>query len=146
MKDRILEFLKAENKSSAIFAEEIGVQPSSISHILSGRNNPSLDFVLKMLKRYPYLSTDWILFGKGTMYIDSNQQNLFAPEENTGRESVNKKFEFIPDDPLKNEPGKTLNFPEQPDIQVPGNNKRAIRIVYFFEDNTYKEYFPEEHK
>ena len=53
MKERLLEFLKAENKSSAQLAEEIGVQPSGISHILSGRNNPSLDFVLKMLEKYP---------------------------------------------------------------------------------------------
>ncbi|NLA48821.1 MAG: helix-turn-helix transcriptional regulator, partial [Bacteroidales bacterium] len=42
MKERILEFLKSENKTSAQFAEEIGVQPSGISHILSGRNKPSL--------------------------------------------------------------------------------------------------------
>ena len=52
MKERILEFLRAENKSSAQFAEEIGVQASGISHILSGRNNPSLDFVMKMLEKY----------------------------------------------------------------------------------------------
>ena len=49
MKERILAFLQSENKSTAQFAEEIGVQPSGISHILSGRNNPSLDFVIKML-------------------------------------------------------------------------------------------------
>src|SRR5512133_3247698 len=78
MKDRILEFLRAENKSSALFAEEIGVQPSGISHILSGRNNPSLDFILKMLGRYKFLSTDWLLFGKGTMYKDGgSMQSLF---------------------------------------------------------------------
>ena len=53
MKDRIQAFLQSENKSYAQFAEEIGVQPSGISHILSGRNNPSLDFVIKMLHRYP---------------------------------------------------------------------------------------------
>jgi transcriptional regulator with XRE-family HTH domain len=146
MKERILEFLKAENKSSAIFAEEIGVQPSSISHILSGRNNPSLDFVLKMLKRYPYLSTDWLLFGKSTMYIDSSQQNLFAQDDPSGREPVDKKFEFILDNTSKNEAVKDFSLPDQPDIHLPGDSKRAIRIVYFFDDNTYREYFPEEHR
>jgi DNA-binding XRE family transcriptional regulator len=53
MKDRIQAFLQSENKSYAQFAEEIGVQPSGISHILSGRNNPSLDFVIIMLHGYP---------------------------------------------------------------------------------------------
>jgi plasmid maintenance system antidote protein VapI len=67
MKERILEFLRIENRSSAQFAEEIGVQPSSISHIISGRNNPSLDFVIKMLTKYPDISSDWLLFGKGQM-------------------------------------------------------------------------------
>ena len=57
MKDRIIKFLTAENKSSAQFAEEIGVQPSGVSHILSGRNNPSLDFVMKMITRYSFIST-----------------------------------------------------------------------------------------
>jgi len=77
MKERILEFLKQENKSSAQFAEEIGVQASGISHILSGRNNPSLDFVLKMLEKYKFLSTDWLLFGKGSMYKEPRMQSLF---------------------------------------------------------------------
>ena len=77
MKERLLEFLRTENKSSAQFAEEIGVQPSGISHILSGRNNPSLDFILKMLEKYQFLSTDWLLFGKGAMYKDKQMQSLF---------------------------------------------------------------------
>ncbi len=77
MKERLLEFLRNENKSSAQFAEEIGVQASGISHILSGRNNPSLDFILKMLEKYRFLSTDWLLFGKGSMYKEPKMQTLF---------------------------------------------------------------------
>ena len=77
MKERLLEFLKAENKTSAQLAEEIGVQPSGISHILSGRNNPSLDFVLKMLEKYQFLSGEWLLFGKGSMFKDPEMQTLF---------------------------------------------------------------------
>ena len=68
MKERILKFLQAENLSSSQFAELIGVQPSSISHIVSGRNNPSLDFILKMLAKYPEIEPDWLLFGSGEMY------------------------------------------------------------------------------
>lgn len=75
MKDRILEFLNLENKTSSQFAEEIGVQPSSISHILSGRNKPSLDFVIKMLEAYSDLSTDWLIFGRGDMYSESGSVN-----------------------------------------------------------------------
>jgi len=70
MRERIIEFLKAENKTSSQLADDIGVQPSGISHIISGRNKPSLDFILKMLERYKHLSTEWLLFGKGNMYED----------------------------------------------------------------------------
>jgi transcriptional regulator with XRE-family HTH domain len=58
-----------ENASS--FAEKIGVQRSSISHVLSGRNKPSLDFVMKVLKAYPDVNMYWLLNGKGN----------FPPEE-----------------------------------------------------------------
>lgn len=74
MKDRIIAFLETINLGSSQFAAEIGVQPSGISHILSGRNNPSLDFVLKVLNRYPELSSEWLLFGKGEMFRDSSPQ------------------------------------------------------------------------
>ena len=90
MKERLLEFLGKENKTSAQLADEIGVQASGISHILSGRNNPSLDFVLKMLDKYQFLSTDWLLFGKGSMYKETRMQNLF----DFGQEESKEKNEI----------------------------------------------------
>ncbi len=48
------------------FADTIGVQRSSMSHLLSGRNKPSLDFVLKLIKIYPDVDLYWLLFGKGS--------------------------------------------------------------------------------
>lgn len=59
--------MKSRNLNAAQFADEIGVQRSSVSHILTGRNNASLDFLLKVLLRYPEIDTDWLLIGKGVM-------------------------------------------------------------------------------
>ncbi|HPT13620.1 MAG TPA: helix-turn-helix transcriptional regulator [Bacteroidales bacterium] len=70
MKDRVLLLIKSKNFTAAQFADEIGVQKSGVSHILSGRNNPSLDFIQKILTRFPDISTDWLLFGKGPMMIN----------------------------------------------------------------------------
>lgn len=70
MVDRINVLLKAKNITARQFAEEIGIQPSGISHILSGRNNPSLDFVMKVMKRWPEININWLMFGKGEMYVD----------------------------------------------------------------------------
>lgn len=143
MKERLLEFLRAENKTSAQLAEEIGVQPSGISHIMSGRNNPSLDFVLKMLEKYSFLSTEWLLFGKGIMYKDSRMQTLFneistsvnnndlaAARKETVNQETDLDYSEITDSE-RIEPGR-----------VPGKASNLSRIVWFYEDNTFVEYFP----
>ncbi len=78
MIDRIQLLLKTMNLSPSQFADEIQVQRSSISHILSGRNKPSLDFVLKILSTYSEINSDWLMFGKDKMMkeIKSEKENL----------------------------------------------------------------------
>lgn len=143
MKERLLEFLRAENKSSAQFAEEIGVQPSGISHILSGRNNPSLDFILKMLEKYKFLSTEWLLFGKGSMYKDLKMQTLFD-EENIINQDADLKL--IQKDPLKPDTGppETGRIMSSKDISMHSGDKESsiTRIVWFYDNNSFEEYFP----
>lgn len=67
--EKINLILKTKNISARQFAEEIGVQPSGMSHILSGRNNPSLDFVMKVVRRYPEIDIKWLMFGQGEMLV-----------------------------------------------------------------------------
>jgi transcriptional regulator with XRE-family HTH domain len=61
--ERILSFY---NLSAAAFADNIGVQRSSISHLLTGRNKPSLEFVMKVVRAYPDINLYWLLNGKGS--------------------------------------------------------------------------------
>lgn len=143
MKDRLLEFLKAENKSSAQFAEEIGVQPSGISHILSGRNNPSLDFVLKMLEKYRFLSTDWLLFGKGSMYKDSKMQTLFDEDivlnNNIGtKPPINELYKSENEKPLSK---KEELIESSPPATYKGKSN-VRKIVWFYDNNSFEEYYP----
>lgn len=67
MKERIELLLHFKNTSPSQFAEEIGVQRSSVSHILSGRNKPSLDFIKKVVDRYPDVSYGWLIEGNGEL-------------------------------------------------------------------------------
>lgn len=144
MKERIAEFLKRENKSSALFAEEIGVQPSGISHILSGRNKPSLDFIIKMLEKYPYIDINWLLFGKGSMYKVNIIPDLFGnyPEtrlnddessEDKGkiRETVARSMEHNAD-------------MASPGVMIPDADRKGTpeRIIFFYSDNSFEEYKP----
>ncbi len=67
MKDRFEQILAFYQLSSAQFADNIGVQRSSISHIVSGRNLPSFDFIQKMLIKYPEIDANWLITGKGSL-------------------------------------------------------------------------------
>jgi len=143
MKERILHFLARENKSSSQFAAEIGVQPSSISHILSGRNKPSLDFVVKMLSKYAELNSEWLLFGRGDMYKGDNEPSLFnnfdIKTEDSPREKdisaimAESKEIFDEIKPLTESEG-----PEKSD-----SIKKTRKIVVFYNDNTFTEFCPE---
>lgn len=143
MKERLLEFLRAENKSSAQFAEEIGVQPSGISHILSGRNNPSLDFILKMLEKYQFLSTDWLLFGKGSMYKDPKMRTLFDEESilNPVNDEKLAQKETLRFDNVMNETKKDLSN-SSAYASSKDNRSSIVRIVWFYDNNSFEEYFP----
>jgi len=146
MKDRIIAFLQNENKSNAQFAEEIGVQPSGISHIISGRNNPSLDFVIKMLHRYPSLSADWLLFGHGSMYKHLDQPTLFDEKPGNFDSKPVKEESGIGVDPL---PHSALKEPENNPEREAGDDERyteterkLIRVLFFYSDKTFTEYLP----
>ena len=87
MINRINLILRAKNITARQFAEEIGIQPSGMSHIMSGRNNPSLDFVTKVIRRYPEIDANWLIMGRGAMYGDmqsaetqSQQLDFSAPQ------------------------------------------------------------------
>ena len=143
MKERLLEFLKQENKSSAQFAEEIGVQASGISHILSGRNNPSLDFVLKMLEKYKFLSTDWLLFGKGSMYKEPRMQSLFddIPVTQNSYEESHGNSEPVSHEVELHDVIQKSKATDTQSLQK-NKNGQVIKIVWFFDDNSFDEYYP----
>lgn len=70
MEARLEQLLKAEGLTSAKFAEILSVQPSSISHLLSGRNKPNFDFISRLITMFPTVNPKWFINGDGDMYID----------------------------------------------------------------------------
>lgn len=144
MKDRLLKFIHSEGISSAKLAEKIGVQPSSISHILSGRNKPSFDFITKVLNSFPNLNSDWLIVGKGDMYKTVKQPTLFDSNANDAKPISSEK----PSSDLNNPPKSIDN------IQIPPSDKDDVqsviekigtkieKVVIFYSDKTFKEYSP----
>jgi len=112
---RLQKVMEFYNESSASFAEKIGVQRSSISHILSGRNKPSLDFVLKILSSYPEVELYWLLNGKG------NFPNITPPYNFPENKTQEKKK-------------------QKESITEVETKKTIERIVVFYTDGSFKNY------
>ena len=68
MEERLKLFLAMEGLSPSQFADKLGVQRSGVSHLLSGRNKPSFEFISKMLAAYPKPNPDWLIMGTGKAY------------------------------------------------------------------------------
>lgn len=134
MKERIEKILKFEQLTASRFADIIDVQRSNVSHILSGRNNPGLDFIQKILSKFTNINAEWLLLGKGEMYIKGEQIS-----------SLNQDYEN--DDNIKNT-YKNIQLPdnkekgENSSLQDESGKKKVEKITYFYSDKTFKEYYP----
>lgn len=141
MNTRLKHFLDAENISQSQFADTINVGRASISHVLSGRNNPSYDFVKAIMAAYPDLNIEWLMLGKGKMY-KSAATSLFEDEE------------------LYTSPQSTApesNIPVQQDVQIETaqvstdintlkeipqtivKQRNVSKIIVMFDDGTFQE-------
>ena len=111
--------------------DRISVNRSTISHLLSGRNKPSLDFVMKVLEKFPEVELYWILNGKGNFPSEKN--------ENTTTSSINEKAPIIATS-LKNVE-KTQNTPPLSSNILKSLDEEDIdRIIIFYKDGSFKSY------
>lgn len=79
MNERLKQFLTMEGLSPAKFADTMEIQRSGISHLLSGRNKPSFEFIQKILTAYPNLNPEWLILGKGKPYKDNYSSATPSP-------------------------------------------------------------------
>ncbi|MEZ5082036.1 MAG: helix-turn-helix transcriptional regulator [Bacteroidales bacterium] len=142
MIERIYKILQIKKLSPSQFADEIQVQRSGVSHILSGRNKPSLDFILKVLTSYPDIDADWLLFGKGKMIQKSekipNEDKLPKNLLNATSAQSSNQYQAVDEPSNLTDELKIKKSERKPD-----KNKSIEKIVVFNSDNTFKEYFPE---
>ena len=115
---RLQQIIDFYDESASSFAEKIGVQRSSISHILSGRNRPSLDFVMKVLHSYPELDLYWLMNGKGEFPNGDNFSSTTSSDSTKDTVKANKTT-------------NTIN----PEHEIE-------KIVIFYKDGTFKSYTP----
>ena len=144
--------MQKEEMTAAQFAERIGLSPSSLSHILNGRNNPSLDVVMKIHKACNYVNLSWLIYGEGEMEEQQDSSQLeetgisgismfdesafFSPEgteESENRKEIASKSPvFTPKEIVREE----IKYVEKP-------TRKITEIRIFFDNGTYETFRPE---
>lgn len=136
-RERIMQVMTQKGLTSSQFAESIGIQRAAMSHITSGRNNPSLDVMKKILERFPDISADWLLMEKGPM-TRGTQPTAAPPEAKAPAPSLFAPPTSAPPPP-EPPPSPTPEVPEQPKIIA----RKVDRILLFYSDGTFESFVPE---
>ena len=137
MKDRIAHIMRAKNLKASDFATLLGIQPSAVSHILAGRNNPSLEFVKKIKETFPEYNLDWIVFGTGPM-------TLSEPFRDSFKEALKNTVSDGEDSSVDVDPTLT-----KPDVPSPSAfplsnliNSDIKSIIVLYNDGTFENFDP----
>lgn len=156
--DKIKQILVDKNLTPSYFADEIGVQRSSISHILSGRNRPSFDIIQKIIRRFPELGYEWI------MEEDAHQSQVAqlsygVPRNNAQPPAIGQRDRLVsPSSAVtafslgnrnqRNElPPNVQQLPTELPVRadstpVASLDKKVERILIFYTDGSFREYAP----
>lgn len=142
LNDKIKLIIGERNLTPSHFADEIGVQRSSISHILSGRNRPSLELVQKIITRFPDLTYEWLLAEpQGDAHVNPSAP-FFQPTGTPNRPEVpvsTKPF----DSSRKNfSASKPAPAGLEPTPVTPRTVRSVEKILIFYTDKTFTEYTP----
>lgn len=137
MNTRLKQFLAAENITQAQFADNINVVRASVSHVLSGRNNPSYEFIRSIMIKYPRLNIEWLMFGKGKMYRDAispipgqeQEEEVLFPE-------LEEETKLVISSPIEENVETTAVY-NTPEVIV--NQRKVSKVIILFDDGTYQE-------
>ena len=131
-KERLDHILRSKNLTAKKFAELMEIQPSNVSHLLSGRNKPSIDFLVKLKEIFPEYSFDWIIMGRKPITINDPTPSIIDNQDEKSEEIVEKniiEFDDIEEKVEENKPVTT-------------ENKEVEKILLIYSDKTYDVLLP----
>lgn len=138
MIERLKLILDYYNLSASSFADTIDVPRSSISHLLSGRNKPSLDFIIKVEKAFEEVELEWLVYGRGNFPKNTeNQKQEIKIEKNEAPSLFNENPVF------DQEPEKKSNaqFSESHKKRKESDSYREVKnILVLYDDGTFEDY------
>jgi DNA-binding XRE family transcriptional regulator len=128
--NRLNQIMEYYDLSAASFADKIDVGRSSISHLLSGRNKPSLDFVMKIITAFPEVELYWLLNGKGNFPKKGSDR--------PGEEKIPQASQV--QDLFTTAPLPKESAPNSPGFGKPGFGKEIQKIVILYKDGSFEAY------
>ena len=141
MKGKLEFLLKNKGLTATTLARMLEIQPSGISHILSGRNKPSFDLVVKILKAFPDLNPDWLLLDSDVVFR-SDSSMVAATVQNT--EVTTPISPVLPFDVVKNDEFSETKITDKNDLApilpTPKNGKKVERIIVLYSDRTFESF------
>lgn len=152
MKDRIKQIMEAQHMTQQTFANFIGMSPASLSSIFNDRTKPTINTVEAIKSKMPAISTDWLMFGRGTMFVDDAEGNDALQKENGGGYGGEQALDFadVPvAAPVYGQDSRGLHPRRTPDTamnlslgQAERPMRRITEIRVFFDDQTYESFVP----
>ena len=160
MKDRIRQIMESQHMTQQVFADYIGQSPATLSSIFNGRTRPTLNIVEAIKKKIPNISTDWLMFGSGEMYLpDLPQDDTLQTGSDQGSEYTSSTqnpmldFQSSPSPTPQNAPSTAsningvrntrldLDYKEVKTLDKPARRITEIRV--FYDDQTWETFVPQ---
>ena len=143
MREKLLNLMKSEQLTASKLAELLDIQPSGISHILSGRNKPSFDLVQKILRRFPRVNPDWLLLDKDEMYRTIDIEPKPAALQSISIEELDGTMQQSPASGMT-APATNSSSASTPAQQIAAayapKSGNVKRVIILFDDHTFESY------
>jgi len=142
MEERILAFLKAEQLSSARFADIMNIQRAGVSHLLSGRNKPGFGFFEKFMQKFPTINIEWLISGRGKMYkeqANSPAEPQFVVKTQKSTEAPNLFSVYEEQAPPA--PPTPVAEPSRNETAacLPPSERHIKKVIILYSDGTFDE-------
>ncbi len=132
---RLKQYIEEKDLSAIEFSELVGIQRSSLSHLYSGRNKPSIDLLLKIKNQFHDINLEWLITGVKT-------QNDLEADNNSSQDSSQalKKDVTYVNNPSVDFDNQLVNIIENKSRSQGSKNRESIKVLVFYNDGSYEEF------
>lgn len=150
-RDRIKLIIETEGVTQVAFAETTGINTSTLNHVLTGRNNPSVDVISKILAAYPQYESDWLLHGSGPMWTEAYSEQqvkstsipLFSDSDGDGSGSTPSPVAApVPNSGVRRGKVEERTREATQTTTERNSSKRVQKVIIYYDDNTFETLYP----